>query len=454
MTDTPLAITEIRVAGFKSIEEASIEIRPLTVLAGANSSGKSSIMQPMLLMKQTLDASHDPGPLLLDGPHVRFTKYEQFLPRSVRANQHSLIVGYQFAYEESLNCIFNFQPEKDNQQKQITLSKMQVSSSDLNYEITPGMTEEQIIGVLPEYYSKRLPPSENEASENSEYLEFLRDMGWAIVPSRCFLHLSRYSKRHGFTYSNTPFPSDPIRWIPGEIAGLVHVPGLRGKTERVYPAVPAEGPKFSGTFEYYIAGLISRWQERRKDELFQVGRNLHSLGLTSWVRTKPVDDVNVELLVSRTLVNSNRYSEKNSVNIADVGFGVSQILPVLVALTVAEPDQLVYIEQPELHLHPRAQVELAKVLADAANRGVRIVIETHSSLLLQGILTLIAEEELPPDNVMLHWFQRNKKGKTSINSVSPDQNGVYGDWPVDFADVSLGIQGKYLDAVARNKFGN
>ena len=56
------------------------------------------------------------------------------------------------------------------------------------------------------------------------------------------------------------------------------------------------------------------------------------------------------------------------VNIADVGFGVSQVLPVLVALIVAEPGQLVYLEQPELHLHPRAQVALARVLADAAKQ--------------------------------------------------------------------------------------
>ena len=59
------------------------------------------------------------------------------------------------------------------------------------------------------------------------------------------------------------------------------------------------------------------------------------------------------------------------VNITDVGFGVSQVLPVLVALIVdAKPgSQLVYLEQPELHLHPRAQVALAQVLADAAKRG-------------------------------------------------------------------------------------
>jgi len=67
-------ITEITVGGFKSIAtKQTIEVRPLTILAGANSSGKTSFLQPLLLLKQTLEAPYDPGPLLLDGPNVKFT---------------------------------------------------------------------------------------------------------------------------------------------------------------------------------------------------------------------------------------------------------------------------------------------------------------------------------------------------------------------------------------------
>jgi hypothetical protein len=68
----------LQIAGFKSIhpdQPARIEIRGLTLLAGANSSGKSAVMQPILLMKQTLEAAYDPGPLLLDGPHVQFSAH-------------------------------------------------------------------------------------------------------------------------------------------------------------------------------------------------------------------------------------------------------------------------------------------------------------------------------------------------------------------------------------------
>jgi predicted ATPase len=85
-------ITRIAVEGFKSIsKKQSIDIAPLTILAGANSSGKSSIMQPLLMLKQTLDATYDPGPLKIDGPNVRFTSMDQFLSRIEAEAQNKLL---------------------------------------------------------------------------------------------------------------------------------------------------------------------------------------------------------------------------------------------------------------------------------------------------------------------------------------------------------------------------
>ena len=139
-------------------------------------------------------------------------------------------------------------------------------------------------------------------------------------------------------------------------------------------------------------------------------------------------------------------------NIADVGVGVSQTLPVLVALRAAQPGQLVYIEQPETHLHPRAQFLLAQVLAAAADRGVRVVVETHSSILLLGVQTLVAEGKLPPDKVKLHWFQRGKDGRTTVRSGELDDAGAFGDWPEDFDDLMLEVQKRYLDAADKRLF--
>jgi predicted ATPase len=112
----------------------------------------------------------------------------------------------------------------------------------------------------------------------------------------------------------------------------------------------------------------------------------------------------------------------------------------------------VYIEQPETHLHPRAQVALAKVLASAIKRGVRVVVETHSALLVLGVQTLVTERELEPDSVKLHWFHREADGRTVVQSADLDEAGRFGDWPEDFGDVTLKAQKEYLDAADRRLF--
>jgi predicted ATPase len=122
------------------------------------------------------------------------------------------------------------------------------------------------------------------------------------------------------------------------------------------------------------------------------------------------------------------------------------------ALWAAQPEQLVYIEQPELHLHPRAQQVMAEVLANAAKRGVRVVAETHSSILLLAVQSLVAEGKLDPALVKLHWFQRDERGATQVNSTDLDENGAYGDWPEDFGEVRAEVENRYLDAVEARAF--
>ena len=447
MAEEAPGITLISVAGFKSIERGSIEIRPLTILAGANSSGKSSIMQPMLLMKQTLEATYDPGPLLLKGPHVQFTENEQLLTRNGDDCQNILTVGLRVGNEWEIVNDFKFPEKREGGYRQIELSRMVVRSDKVeNSVVSFDMGEDEVYNFFSDYFdfqALRINPENVKTSERNKKVET------NVVQSRCFLHFDIFLEE---IENNTPsLTIEPAKRIQDSIEKTIHVPGLRGNPQRAYPFTPVEGPRFQGPFQPYTASLIWRWQEVEDSRLKVIRENLTRLGLTKWVKAERIDDVSVNLKVGRLPVISGVASEKDTVDIADVGFGVSQVLPVLVALAVAEPDQMVYIEQPELHLHPRAQVALAEVLADAAKRGVRVVVETHSPLLLQGIMTLIAEDKLESDNVMLHWFQRDEEGKTEITSVEPDENGAYGDWPEDFMEAEMAIQGRYLDAVAERE---
>ena len=418
--ETIEGITKIAVTGFKSlVEECAIDIRPLTILAGANSSGKSSIMQPLLMLKQTLEVTYDPGPLLIDGPNVQFTLAEQFLsalPNGKRTDRFQIQIqthksnvsnAVQATFRKGKNGIEIVEMTKENLDPDQALSTKSLT-------LYPEMSSEEIKSL----------GNQDPAFKNFDI----------VKRSRCFLYLgSQYSS--GFYEVTYGFGA--------YIFNTIHLPGLRGNPERTYK-LTSTGPRYPGTFENYAANIIHEWQETGDERLKTLADALHTLGLTGQVGTQKIDDTRIELRVGR--LRDDRTSETDMVSIADVGFGVSQVLPVLVALLVAEPGRLVYLEQPESDLHPRAQVALAQVLADAAKRGVRVVAETHSSLLLLAVQTLVAKGSLPSELVKLHWFTRGENGATKIDTADLDEVGAYGDWPEDFDDVDLKAQSRYIKA--------
>ena len=414
-------ITKIAVSGFKSLaEECAIDIRPLTILAGANSSGKSSIMQPLLMLKQTLEATYDPGPLLIDGPNVRFTEAEQFLSKLVGTEMPN---HFQIRIEtnKSISVKTTFRKGQNG------IELVEMTSEEVNQ---PSDLTHTPFTLYSEMSAKDI---KSLADRDSIFKDLVKGFD-AVRRSRCFLRLESQDGRMLF---------DATHHLNFYILNSIHLPGLRSNPERTYKPA-STGPQYSGTFEHYAAGIIHEWQETRDERLETLADALHTLGLAGQVGTKKIGDTRIELQVGRLL--RDKAGETDMVNIADVGFGVSQVLPVLVALIVAEPGQLVYLEQPEIHLHPRAQVALAQELAAAAKRGVRVVAETHSSLLLLAIQTLVAEGDLSPELVKLHWFTRNENGATKIDTADLDEAGAYGDWPEDFDDVDLKAQSRYIKA--------
>ena len=268
---------------------------------------------------------------------------------------------------------------------------------------------------------------------------------WVVHRSRGFLEVEFSSRQMTFLFR---YPGESFAL---HIRTIIHVPGLRGNPERTYP-VTAVGGLFPGTFDPYVASVVHHWQVTHDHRLADLEAALQTLGLTRKVDAKYINDAQVELRVSQ-LPHSARGRIGDMVSIADVGFGVSQALPVLVALLAATPGQLVYLEQPELHLHPRAQSAMAQILADAANRGVCVVAETHSELLLLTLQSLVAEGYLAPEKVKLHWFTRRHDGVTQVKSADLDETGAFGDWPEDFAEVILTAESRYLDAVELRRQG-
>ena len=101
------------------------------------------------------------------------------------------------------------------------------------------------------------------------------------------------------------------------------------------------------------------------------------------------------------------------------GFGITQVLPIVVAALSAQKGDLVLIENPEVHLHPAGQATMGKFLSEVASAGVQVVLETHSDHVLNGIRRSVKDRILSSSDVALHFFQSQPKDRTGSKSPSP-----------------------------------
>jgi predicted ATPase len=125
----------------------------------------------------------------------------------------------------------------------------------------------------------------------------------------------------------------------------------------------------------------------------------------------------------------------NSHHPNNVGYGITYLLSIIVAVLASEPDSLILIEHPETHLHNSGQAKMGELLAIAASCGIQIIVETHSDHVLNGIRLAVHGGKLDHKDVQLHHFQHEKVGQT-IQVISPriDRNGRIDRWPVGFFD--------------------
>jgi len=132
------------------------------------------------------------------------------------------------------------------------------------------------------------------------------------------------------------------------------------------------------------------------------------------------------------------HNAKEKVNITDVGFGVSQILPVLVQSFYAPVGSTIIMEQPEIHLHPSVQAALADLFIEAIkarekgeDRNIQLLIESHSEHFLRRLQRRIAEEKIKPSDTAIYFCQANTSG-SSIQPLNVDDFGNIRNWPENF----------------------
>jgi predicted ATPase len=127
----------------------------------------------------------------------------------------------------------------------------------------------------------------------------------------------------------------------------------------------------------------------------------------------------------------------NAYRATNVGFGLTYVLPIIVAVLSAKPGALLLIENPEAHLHPAGQARMGELLARAAKGSVQAILETHSDHVLNGVRAAVRHGLVTPENVRIHFFQRGTDaGRAPVRVLSPqiDKDGRIDDWPENFFD--------------------
>ena len=260
-------ISAISVRGFKSLaRESRIEIRPLTILAGANSAGKSSIVQPLLLLKQTLQASYDPGPLLLNGPNTRHTSFDQLISRTLTdPDDRMLVFGVETG--DDMRLTITFAPGDDQAMTiRSMITSVLVDEDTRSLRLGPGLTSEQVTEALSAF-----APELRDRLENA-----YEGFRLTLYRDRCILWPA-FESLDGNRGATMPMP---FVTIPLEnLHRLIHVPGLRGNPDRIYPRT-ASGPDFAGVFQTYVATIVADWQQADDPRKTFLERMLADLGLT------------------------------------------------------------------------------------------------------------------------------------------------------------------------------
>lgn len=459
-------IKSFRLRNFKAFEDTGdIELKPLTVIAGPNSSGKSSILQSLLLLKQTLDAPPETS-LSLDGRFLQYSdfsdlvfgkpplsacnvgfsfKLETPMPREDAARHFP---GLELPYTSEEHIEFSAQIELSFRhrgrrgQGAVVLDAIEVSSCLSGIE-GPSLTGKLVKGAnIIQKVSMRGEGIELPSRLKGGTIEgiFLRH----FTPDILILQARGSRKGNAqFLYLHPIFSNLFRRFNEHELKeNLQYLGPLREKPQRIY--VHSGNPLAEmGESGQYAAQVLWLEKSRKIDYLPALGVESRTVTLIEAVNDafqrlgmlQPVDVRTEKSMVYQILFGISGSKTPKVVTIADVGFGVSQLLPILVLGLRADESALLLFEQPEIHLHPKLQANLADFFLTLSEQGKRVVVETHSDHFINRLRRRIAEDTTDSlrEKVSILFVQppQDDLGAT-IEPLRVDRYGVIENWPPDF----------------------
>ena len=365
-----MMITKLKISNFKSHKNTSLNIGALTLLSGVNSSGKSSVLQVLLLLRQSFKKNRLSVGLDLNAPLCDIGKGIDALNQF--ASESEVI---SFGLEVNMNDKYDF--------------KFNVKG---RYEDT----------FLPQDKPMKLKPEQMHFSlftNDFQYLSAGRIAGIDLYP------MDSYSVENEKQLS--------VNYGQGEL--VAHFLEYWGAHR---------------DFDIHSEMLLHKSSSSRKLlEQTIAWENEISPRITMLAK-KEADKVTIEYGYKGV----GSHAPTKNLKPKNIGFGISYSLSIVVALLSAKPGALLIIENPEAHLHPRGQSKLAELIALTAKSGVQVFIESHSDHIFNGIRKAIAAKKISKEEVKIHFFELNDQNTSSVTEIEFSEKGRVLNAPIGLFD--------------------
>ncbi len=455
-------LTSLHIKNFKAWKDTGpIRLAPLTVIFGANSAGKSSLGHLLLALKQTALSTDRKRPLHLGDENalIDLGTFAECLHNHDLKSALEFELGWKILDKE-LEARDPLSEQKfagDELRLAVTLSadgKEQPRVDKLRYQLLRKGANQLAVNYLRD--------DKNKLDISSSEYKFVRNMGrsWPLDEPDKFYRISDQSRAR---FQNAEFLSDFALHTEAALSSVYYLGPLRDHPKRIY-SWSGETPESVGQKgEFAIASILAASAQDRKlnrgpkkhltrFDVF-IAQWLKDLGIIESFAVRPVAEGRKEYeVVVKT------HTTGSEVKITDVGFGVSQVLPALVQAFYCPPNSTIWMEQPEIHLHPQVQAELADVFISATQarengreRHVQLIVESHSEHFLNRLQRRVAEGSVVPEDVAV-YFCRRAGSATELEPLRLNLFGEIENWPQNFfGDEMADIAGRTLAAMQRKK---
>lgn len=434
-------LTSLRIKNFKAWKDTGeVALAPLTVIFGANSAGKSSLGHLLLALKQTALSSDRRRALHLGDQNtlIDLGTFEDCL--HAHDLSQPLAFDLKWALPENIavkNPLTGDKFNGTNMSLSVKLSANKASQPEATM-IRYGLSEGGDSSLDAEFSRD----SKGAYNLKSSKYSFTRTQGrsWPLDAPEKFYRISDTSRAR---FQNAGFLADFALATEQMLTGLYYLGPLRDHPRRTYQWSGDTPEDVGQRGEFTIPAILAAVAQNRKlNRGVKQRLLLFAEFIAGWLKDLGIiDSFNVKAVAAgrkeyEVLIKTSPKSPE--VKITDVGFGVSQVLPALVLPFYCPANSVVWMEQPEIHLHPQVQAELADVFISAIQareknvpRNVQLIVESHSEHFLNRLQRRVAEGSIKPEEVAI-YFCRKTKGGTELEPLRVNMFGDIENWPENF----------------------